>query len=71
MLFIKRVILEGKFKAMVSKALKKYRSMPVQAKASIWFVICSFLQKGISVITTPIFTRLLNKFEYGRYNTFN
>lgn len=56
---------------MISKALKKYRSMPVQAKASIWFVICSFLQKGISVITTPIFTRLLNKFEYGRYNTFN
>lgn len=51
--------------------IKKYKSLPVQIKASVCFLICSFLQKGISTITTPIFTRLLSAAEYGQYNTFN
>ena len=38
----------------------KYRSLSVQAKAALWFTICSFLQKGISFITVPIFTRLMS-----------
>ena len=45
--------------------------MPVPVRASLWFLICSFLQKGISVITTPIFTRLMSTAEYGQYNVFN
>ena len=45
--------------------------MSAQVKASIWFLICSFLQKGISSITVPIFTRLLDTAEYGNYNVFN
>lgn len=51
--------------------LEKYNSIPVQVKASFWFLICSFLQKGISTITTPIFTRLLSSGEYGQYSVFN
>lgn len=43
----------------------------MQVKASVWFVMCSFLQRGISTLTTPIFTRLLNTAEYGSYNVFN
>lgn len=50
--------------------LSKYVGMPVQIKASFWFLICVFLQKGISVITTPVFTRLLTSAEYGQYNVF-
>ena len=42
----------------------KYRSLSVQAKAALWFTICSFLQKGISFITVPIFTRLMSTQEY-------
>ena len=42
----------------------KYRSLSVQAKAALWFTICSFLQKGISFITVPIFTRLMSTEEY-------
>ena len=56
---------------MFTKAFKKYKSLPIQIKASFWFLICSFMQKGISVITTPIFTRLLTTAEYGTYNVFN
>lgn len=55
---------------MIHKLLEKYKSMPVQVKASFWFLICSFLQKGISFITTPIFTRLLTTAEYGQFNVF-
>lgn len=33
--------------------------------------MCSFLQRGISLITTPIFTRILTTYEYGQYNVFN
>lgn len=55
----------------ISNYIKKYRALPVQVKASVWFLLCSFLQKGISTITTPIFTRLLSTAEYGQYNVFN
>jgi len=44
--------------------------MPQQVKASLWFVICGFLQKGITFLTTPIFSRLLSTSEYGLYNVF-
>ena len=56
---------------MLKKMLKKYNDLPKEVKASLWFLICSFLQKGISVISTPIFTRLLTTSEYGQYNVFN
>ena len=51
--------------------LKNYSEMSIQVKASFWFLICGFLQKGVSVITTPIFTRLLSTAEYGQYSVFN
>lgn len=49
---------------------KKYNELPIQVRASLWFLICSFLQKGISMISTPVFTRLMTPFEYGQYNVF-
>lgn len=52
-------------------SLNRYRNIPVQARASLWFLICAFFQKGISFLTTPIFTRLLSTTEYGRFNIFN
>lgn len=60
-----------KDKKMLNKALTKYKNLPLPARASFWFLICSFLQKGISVITTPIFTRLLTTHEYGQFSVFN
>ena len=51
--------------------VNKYKCLPVQMKATFWFLICSFLQKGISVITTPIFTRILSTEEYGKFSVFN
>lgn len=50
--------------------VKKYRKIPREVRASFCFLMCSFLQRGISVITTPIFTRLLSTQEYGQYSVF-
>lgn len=42
-----------------------YKDMPVQVKASLWFFICSLLQKAISVVSTMLFTRVLSTEDYG------
>ncbi len=55
----------------MTKLLKKYKESPVQFRASFWALICGVLQKGIHVITTPVFTRLLSTSEYGQYGVFN
>lgn len=39
-------------------------------KSGIWFTISNFLMKTIGFITTPIFTRMLSKTEYGDFNNF-
>ena len=36
-----------------------------EVKASSAYVICSVLQKSLSLITLPLFTRLLTTEEYG------
>ena len=55
----------------MKKILRYYQNLNKAIKASIWFLICSFMQKGISTITTPIFTRLMSVAEYGQYSVFN
>lgn len=55
----------------IKKISSKYLSLPVQVRASLWFLICSFLQKGISMITTPIFTRIMSTSDYGQFGVFN
>lgn len=44
--------------------------MAVQAKASIWYTVCNFFQKGISFIVVPIYVRLLTTAEYGQWSVF-
>ena len=48
----------------------QYKNMSVQARASIWYTICNFFQKGISFIVVPIYVRLLTTAEYGGWNVF-
>ena len=56
---------------MIEKALKRYKNLSQEVKASFWFLICGFIQRGISLITTPIFSRLLSTSEYGDFSVFN
>lgn len=54
----------------ISKAAQKYRHFSPPVKSAFWFTICSFLQHGISVITTPIWTRLFSAEDFGKYSIF-
>ena len=49
----------------------KYANLPITVRATFWFIICSTIQKAISIITTPIFTRLLSTEQYGLYSVYN
>lgn len=55
----------GKTQNIVSQIKNKYIGMSVPVKAAFWFTVCNFYQRGISMITTPIFTRMLSTDEYG------
>lgn len=55
---------------MVISLKNKYNNAPTPVKASLWFVVCNILQNGISLISTPIFTRLLTTEQYGVYSVY-
>lgn len=54
----------------MKKILNKYLNMPVQVKAVFWLTVCTLLQKGISIITVPIFTRIMSTDDYGIFSKF-
>lgn len=47
-----------------------YKKLSPAIKAGLWFTICNLLQKGISFITVPIFTRIMSTDEYGLYSIY-
>lgn len=49
---------------------EKRGSAGLALKAGFWYVISTFLVKGLSFITTPIFSRLLSKEAYGEFSNF-
>lgn len=55
---------------MSNKLLEKYHKIPAPVKASLWFTICNIIQKGISLLSMPIFTRLLTTAQYGEYTNY-
>ena len=56
---------------MLKKLLDNYKNLTAPVKASLWFLICGFLQKAISMLTTPVFTRIMTETEYGRFSVYN
>lgn len=54
----------------MKKLIDKYKMLPAPAKASLWFIVCGFLQKGIAFLTTPVFTRIMSEEAYGQYSSY-
>ena len=50
--------------------LKGYKNLPETVKASLWYTICNITTKGLALFSTPIFTRLLTKDQYGTFSIF-
>ncbi|MFQ8957472.1 MAG: oligosaccharide flippase family protein [Eubacterium sp.] len=55
----------------MNKIIQKYKNSNVAIKAALWFTICNLLQKGITMISMPIFTRLLSTEQYGVLTIYN
>lgn len=56
---------------MITRLANKYKTLPITVRATLWFIVCSVLQKAISIITVPIFTRMLSTYEYGQFSIYN
>lgn len=50
--------------------IRKLQTMPITAKVSLAYTICTILQKSLSFITLPLFTRLLTTEQYGQYSIY-
>lgn len=55
---------------MKMRILEKYNILSLPVKASFWFLICNVVQKGISIIIIPLYTRLLTPAEYGEFSLY-
>ncbi|MBQ7935477.1 MAG: oligosaccharide flippase family protein [Clostridia bacterium] len=51
--------------------LARWRALPASAKASAAFIISSLVLKGMSFLTTPIFTRIMDTSQYGVISLYN
>ncbi len=56
---------------MLKGFIRRYNDMSAPIKMAFWFLICSFLQRGIGLVTTPIFTRIMTESEFGRYSVYH
>lgn len=55
---------------MLHKIKQKISGIPLEVKASVSYTICSILQRCLSFITLPLFTRLLTQEQYGQYTVY-
>ena len=49
---------------------KQRGSASLAIKAGVWYVISTFLVRGMGFITTPIFSRLMSTAHYGEFSTY-
>lgn len=54
----------------LNQLINKYKELPIMVKAALWYMVCNFFQKGITTLTTPIFTRLMTTEQYGQFTLF-
>lgn len=56
---------------MIKKIINKWNSIPIAVKVSVAYAMCSILQKCLSIITLPLFTRLLTTEQYGQFTIYS
>lgn len=53
------------------EGVRKRAGIRVPARAAAWYVTSSIIARGVGVLGTPLFTRLLTPQEYGLYPLYN
>ena len=56
---------------MIKRWKEKYSLVPLTVQVSTAYAVCSILQKCLSFITLPLFTRLLTTEQYGQYTIYS
>ena len=54
----------------LNKLSNKIKAIPEGVKASAAYTVCSILQRCLSMITMPLFTRILTQEQYGQYSVY-
>ena len=54
----------------MNKIIEKYKQLSLPVKASLWYMVCNVINKGIALLTTPIFTRIMTEEQYGTFSVF-
>ena len=54
----------------MKRILDKYKNLSTVAKATLWYTIANVLVKGVALLSTPIFTRVMTEEQYGTYAIF-
>ncbi len=60
----------GRITCAIDVMKDKFRSLSKVKRATLLITFCSFLQRGISFITVPIFTRMLSTADYGTVSVY-
>lgn len=55
---------------MLDRIREKQKSIPITVKASTAYTVCNIINRSLSFITLPLFTRLLTTAEYGQYTVY-
>ncbi len=55
----------------MNKLRQKYKKLPLQLRAGIWFTFLQYFQQAIVILATPIFTRIMTTDQYGIINVYN
>ena len=55
----------------INLLVRRYKGLSIIAKATFWFMVCGVLQKSVSLLTTPIFARMLTTEQYGQFTIYN
>lgn len=56
---------------MLSRLKNKLDTVPEGVKASVAYTVCSILQRCLSMVTMPLFTRILTPEQYGQYTLYS
>lgn len=56
---------------MLNRLKDKVNGIPEGVKASVAYTVCSILQRCLSMVTMPLFTRILTQAQYGQYTLYS
>ena len=59
-----------RFTKTISSLTQWYKRIPIATKASIWAFVAVMIQRGTSILTTPIFTRILTTDQYAQFTLY-